>query len=42
LFDKLNEDEYFLTAVTSSTGDRNRIIKRHSVIADLIQEILNN
>ncbi|MCT3662022.1 DUF262 domain-containing protein [Elizabethkingia anophelis] len=42
LFDKLNEDEYFLTAVTSSTGDRNRIIKRHSVIAELIQEILNN
>lgn len=42
LFDRLNNDEYFFTSVTSSTGDKNRIFKRHSVIKDLINETINN
>lgn len=40
LFGKLNEDEYFFISVTSSTGDRNRILKRHSVIQELINETI--
>ena len=40
LFDKLNNDQYFFTSVTSSTGDKNRIIKRHNVIAEIIDEII--
>lgn len=42
LFDRLNTDEYFFTSVTSSTGDKNRILKRHSVIKELINETINN
>lgn len=42
LFDRLNTDEYFFTSVTSSTGDKNRIFKRHSVIKELINETINN
>lgn len=42
LFDRLNSDEYFFTSVTNSTGDKNRIFKRHSVIKDLINETINN
>lgn len=41
LFDKLNSDQYFFTSVTSSTGDKNRIIKRHTVVAELINEIIH-
>jgi hypothetical protein len=41
LFDKLNTDQYFFTSVTSSTGDKNRIIKRHTVVAELINEIIH-
>ena len=32
----LKSDEYFFTSVTSSTGDKNRIIKRHTTISNLI------
>lgn len=42
LYEKLNSDSYFFTSVTSSTGDRNRVIKRHSVIAELINEVIQN
>lgn len=42
LIDRLNNDEYFFTSVTSSTGDKNRIFKRHSVIRELIIETINN
>lgn len=42
LYEKLNNDEYFFTSVTSSTGDKNRILKRHSVIKELINETINN
>lgn len=42
LFDRLNTDGYFFTSVTSSTGDKNRIFKRHSVIKELINETINN
>lgn len=41
LYKKLGTDSYFFTSVTSSTGDKNRIINRHSVIADLIKQNLN-
>lgn len=33
----LKSDEYFFTSVTSSTGDKNRIIKRHSTVQELIK-----
>ncbi|WP_322549028.1 DUF262 domain-containing protein [Flavobacterium psychraquaticum] len=33
----LKSDEYFFISVTSSTGDKNRIIKRHSTIEELIK-----
>jgi hypothetical protein len=42
VYEKLNSDPYFFTSVTSSTGDKNRIIKRHSIIAELINEVINN
>lgn len=42
VYEKLNSDPYFFTSVTSSTGDKNRIIKRHSIIAKLINEVINN
>jgi hypothetical protein len=41
LFDLLNSDAYFFTSVTSSTGDKNRILKRHNSVADLIKATLN-
>ncbi|PGH41173.1 MAG: hypothetical protein CRN43_00815, partial [Candidatus Nephrothrix sp. EaCA] len=41
LRDKLNNDADFFTSVTSSTGDRNRIIKRHATIAELIKETIH-
>jgi len=41
LFNSLNNDASFFTSVTSSTGDKNRIIKRHSAISSLIKEIIS-
>ena len=41
LFDLLNSDAYFFTSVTSSTGDKNRILKRHNSVRDLINEIIS-
>ncbi|MEO6233420.1 MAG: DUF262 domain-containing protein [Ferruginibacter sp.] len=41
LKDLLNSDEYFFTSVTSSTGDRNRVIHRHSVVEQLINNIIH-
>jgi len=40
LFELLNNDGYFFTSVTSSTGDKNRILKRHNSIADLIKDTI--
>jgi hypothetical protein len=37
----LNKDEYFFTSVTSSTGDKNRIIHRHNAIEQLIKRIIH-
>jgi hypothetical protein len=37
----LNKDEYFYTSVTSSTGDKNKVIHRHSSIEDLIKSIID-
>jgi hypothetical protein len=42
LSERLNTDVYFFTSVTSSTGDKNRIFKRHSVILELIRATINN
>jgi Protein of unknown function DUF262 len=39
LFNLLNDDPDFFTSVTTSTGDKNRILKRHSSVATLINEI---
>ncbi len=33
-------DSYFLTSVTSSTGDKNRVIHRHRCIEELIRKII--
>jgi hypothetical protein len=41
LREKLNTDQYFFTAVTSSTGDKNRVVKRHEVVAALINETIH-
>lgn len=41
LFSLLNDDPYFFTSVTSSTGDKNRILKRHNSVATLINEIIS-
>ena len=40
LYDLLNKDEYFFTSVTSSTGDKNRVVHRHSMIEQLIKKII--
>lgn len=40
LYNLLNEDEYFFTSVTSSTGDRNRVVHRHSMIEQLIKKVI--
>ncbi|MEI7594506.1 MAG: DUF262 domain-containing protein [Bacteroidota bacterium] len=42
LYEKLNNDPLFFTSISSSTGDKNRIIKRHSVIAEIINKLINN
>ncbi|HVX50469.1 MAG TPA: DUF262 domain-containing protein [Chitinophagaceae bacterium] len=39
LAEKLNKDQYFFTSVTTSTSDRNRVVKRHTVISELIKAI---
>lgn len=36
----LAHDQVFFTSVSSSTGDRNRVFKRHSTIEQLIKEII--
>ena len=41
LRERLNSDQYFFTSVTSSTGDKNRVIKRHEVVAALINETIH-
>jgi Protein of unknown function DUF262 len=41
LKDLLNSDEYFFTSVTSSTGDKNRVIHRHSMLEQLINNIIH-
>jgi len=42
LYNLLNEDEYFFTSVTSSTGDRNRVQHRHSQMRNLIAQTLQS
>lgn len=39
-FTELLKDDAFFWAVTSSTGDKNRVIIRHSVIQDLINSVI--
>lgn len=41
LHEKLNSDLYFFTSVTTSTSDKNRVIKRHEVVAALISEVIH-
>lgn len=41
LKNRLNEDPAFFISITSSTGDKNRVAKRHETIKDLIQQTLN-
>ena len=41
LRDLLNKDEYFFTSVTSSTGDKNRVIHRHSMVEQLIKNTIH-
>lgn len=40
LKDLLMRDEYFLTSVSTSTGDKNRIIYRHRSIENLIKNLI--
>jgi len=42
LYGLLNEDDYFFTSVTSSTGDRNRVIHRHSQMKNLIVKTIQS
>lgn len=42
LLERLKNDPAFFISVTSSTGDRNRVIRRHNVIAELINETISN
>ena len=42
LYNLLNDDEYFFTSVTSSTGDRNRVIHRHSEMKNLIVQTIQS
>jgi hypothetical protein len=41
LKNKLNEDPAFFISITSSTGDKSRVVKRHETIKELIQQTLN-
>jgi hypothetical protein len=36
----LNSDEFFLVSVTSSTGDKSRVIHRHKMVKNIINNIL--
>ena len=40
LFELLNNDGVFFTSVSSSTGDRNRVLYRHKAVKKLINEII--
>jgi len=40
LRNRLNEDSAFFSSITSSTGDKNKIVKRHETIKELIQQTL--
>jgi hypothetical protein len=40
LYNLLRDDEKFFTAVTSSTGDRNRVYYRHHELKNLIQQTI--
>jgi hypothetical protein len=40
LKNRLNEDADFFNSITSSTGDKNRIAKRHNIVKELIQQTL--
>ena len=42
LYYLLNNDPYFFTSITSSTGDRNRVIYRHSEIKKLIIQTIQS
>ena len=42
LYDLLNNDDYFFTSVTSSTGDRKRVFHRHNEIKKLIHQTLES
>ncbi|MEI8204941.1 MAG: DUF262 domain-containing protein [Bacteroidota bacterium] len=42
LRDSLKGDSLFFTAVTSSTGDRNRVLYRHQKIKELIYQVIQN
>jgi hypothetical protein len=42
LYDLLNNDDYFFTSVTSSTGDKNRVYYRHNEIKKLIHKIIES
>lgn len=41
LFNLLETDGYFMTSVTSSTGDRNRVFYRHSKVKELLMNVIN-
>lgn len=38
----LATDEQFFTSITSSTGDKNRVMKRHTIIKQLIKQVIRN
>jgi len=42
LRDSLKNDNVFFTSVTSSTGDRNRVMYRHQKIKELINHVIHN
>ncbi|WP_041824253.1 DUF262 domain-containing protein [Leadbetterella byssophila] len=42
LYDLLNNDAYFFTSVTSSTGDKNRVYHRHNEIKKLIHQTIES
>jgi hypothetical protein len=38
---RLNEDSTFFISITSSTGDKNRVMKRHETVKELIHQTLS-
>lgn len=42
LYNLLNNDAYFFTSVTSSTGDRNRVYHRHNEVKKLIRQTIES